>query len=252
MAHATANRHTPTQVSFTGRLGIAAGVTGYWGNLALKNSSGYHDPANGVYCVSVIKRPASDSDIDNSAGNDGDKTLTYEFNVKAVYDADSSHAPTIANLGEPGYAGDDHTISTDPEDGPEIGPITDVSTAGVEVMVLNNAGVMVERDLHRSATKQELDPADVIDMPTGIDNIFLCSTGGAVVLTADLPTPTIGMKRTLIGYGTAGNTNYVKLTSSISNLNLEGGVDFNLHENSGLELVGIPGGSWKETNRFIG
>lgn len=248
MSDLVADRNTPRSATAQfGTCGIAAGVHARIGGLAITNRSGYLEPASPAFCRGVIIDPTSDQNYDNSGGNDGDQTARFEFGMKYKFDKDASNPPTAAHIGYPGYASDDNHISYESEDGPEVGPIVQVDDDGVWVMPQDNVGN--EKGIFNiMGSEQEIGAADTLTLYPGKAVYQVKSDGGEVEPADFLPTPQAG--RMLIVISTS-DANYLKLTSTDTNLKLIGDMEAPLKADDGIIFIGIGTSYWREMTRFI-
>lgn len=251
MANLAARRDTLKRVERRYRLaGIAALKTAYPGVLCLVNAAGYYNADDPVFCKGLVIEPPVDGDYDNSAGAAGDKDVRYETGVSAYLNLDATHPPTIAYLGKKGFASDNHTISIDPEDGPEVGTIDEVDASGVWITCEDSIGFAALKGQNLKAATQTLAIGDALVLTDGIDVYPIQSDGGAVTGTAALPTTDISAGRMVIVIG-VHDTDYLIFTTTVSNIDLAGDNALECKLNDGGCFV-YTGTVWREVYRFVG
>jgi hypothetical protein len=108
--------------------GVAAATKIYQGSLVVKNASGYAAPATAATGLTALGR--AEETVDNTAGSNG--ALKIEI-AGGIYLWDNGESITIASIGAPAYANDDHTIYTTSTGRSQVGVIYDVVPEGVWV-----------------------------------------------------------------------------------------------------------------------
>lgn len=110
---ATANIDTPERAGDVFNFGIAAATKMYVGTLGAINAAGNAVPAADTAGLKVVGRaelPSGQDDLDNSAGDAGDKTVNLKRGVFRLANS-ATNAVTAAELGRMVYAEDDETVN---------------------------------------------------------------------------------------------------------------------------------------------
>lgn len=113
---------------------VSAGVKIFEGALIAATAAGFAQPGTSAANLTVLGR--AESDVDNSAGADGDKLVTARLDLAFRYDNDSVAPVTRAHLMADCYIKDDHTVSSDNTDRSRAGKVVDIDDDGVWIVIL--------------------------------------------------------------------------------------------------------------------
>lgn len=237
-----------------GQADILAATKGYIGVLSLLDEDGYLGaPADGVYCAGVNAEPPSIDGYDNSEGATGDRVVRFYRRKAVPLEPSASDAPGIDDIGRPVFAEDNQTVGLEPfhltRKRPFVGRVKEVLSSQI-VVELDPAVAPAKSEMGDSAVApvQTLAAATALVINDFQSLYPLVSDSGAVTLTADLPGGNDGQEMTLMG---TDDTDYVNLTSGISNLELIGDVACAIKANDGIDVV-YNGTVWREKGRFVG
>lgn len=106
----TADRNTPYKDGELLVLGMAASQKIYAGGMAAKNASGYVQPAADAAGLIVMGR--AEEQVDNSAGANGETTVTVRRKKAFVFKNSATNAVTVAHIGQSVYVEDDETVAS--------------------------------------------------------------------------------------------------------------------------------------------
>ena len=88
---------------------VAAGAVIYSGSLVAANASGYAQPGSSSNTLTYLGR--ANERVENSGGNDGDKTVLVSSNTGFLWANSATDPVTEASLGKLCYIEDDETVS---------------------------------------------------------------------------------------------------------------------------------------------
>lgn len=127
------DRNTPRHSGEQLAGAVAASTLIYAGALVMRNAAGY--VIEGQTATGLVGVGRAEERIDNSAGSNGDLTLTYRPGTFRFANSASSDEITIAEIGEVVYAVDDQTVAKtdDSEARSPAGIVIDVDAQGVWV-----------------------------------------------------------------------------------------------------------------------
>jgi len=134
MTAATQDRNTDTRSGDKLPLAVKAATKIFAGTMVQKNASGYAVPASATAANVTIG--IAEVQVDNSAGADGDLTISPRRKVVGVFaNSTSTDTITIADIGNSCYVVDDSTVAKTNNSGarPVAGKIVGVDAAGVHV-----------------------------------------------------------------------------------------------------------------------
>jgi hypothetical protein len=218
MAELTADLNNTPRAGALGVAPIKAGVRLYKGGIPMVDASGFMVKTGGVKVVGLRLTDPPASQILGYNNTDGANGALYgRFDRVGVRECAKSATgtPTIANLGDPGYAEDDQTISTDPAAGPYFGPIVGVTDTAVEVqfdMASAPSSLSIAASSYAALQTLLADEAVVFNAQKRFYPVV--GQGGAVVLSEDFPVGAFaGQEIVLIG---TSATNTVTVPNDIN------------------------------------
>lgn len=222
----TADRDTPEREAKLFYYKIAAGKKCFAGGIAVRNSTGYAQP--GTTATGLVSLGRLEDYVDNTAGGDGDLSVTVREGTFRWKNSAVADLITIADLGEACYIVDDETVAKTSGGNTRsiAGIIRDVDDDGVFVEMGNNkslaAGLVAANNL-----------SDVANAGTARSNIgankvplSLCATSlvGATVYGIVSPVAGTISKIHTVLKGAALTTGNAILTGKIGGVAITDGV----------------------------
>jgi len=126
----TAAIDTPQRAAKSVAFPVAGGATLYAGSLIALNSSGYAISAGDLASITVIGR--AENTADNSAGSDGDITVTVKKGVFRFLNS-TDHPVSLANRGQICFVESNQAVATTGSNLAVAGRVVDVDSDGVWV-----------------------------------------------------------------------------------------------------------------------
>lgn len=155
MAALTQDRNTTMREGQEISLGVAAAKKIYAGSLVARDSGGNATP--GAVATTLLGMGRAEEQVDNSAGNAGDKTVIVRKGVFLFGNSSAGDQITAADIGKECYIVDDQTVAkTDGTSTRSIaGRIVDVESAGVwvEFAVIPRPATVGSADLNETLIK---------------------------------------------------------------------------------------------------
>jgi len=134
MTATTTERNTPYKDPFILAVALAAGVSVLAGTIAVANADGFGEMATLADDLTYLGR--FEESVDNSAGDDGEKTALVRRKKAFCWANHGADAVTQASLGKPCYIVDNQTVAKTSGTGTR-------SVAGI-VLAIDSEGVWVE------------------------------------------------------------------------------------------------------------
>lgn len=253
MANPSADIVTNSRERSTLSIPIAAGVTFYRGEMVPVNAAGYATKTSPVKVMGYVVPENNSTDLDNSGGGAGDKTLQSRVNRAAYFEVSAVNPPTIADIGNMVYCEDTQTISRSPDNGYGL-PVgilegIDGTKAIVNLQVSGAA-------LTASPSNSGSTVASTQDLIAGTGPVFnvnqtvypVAGDGGPQTLPAsDMPAPAYDGQ--IVYLRGTHDTNIVTFQAG-AKLMTEGAIDLVLPDNSIAMLMGV-GAGWQVVSHAI-
>jgi len=90
---------------------------------------------NGAEAASKVVAGVAEAQVDNSAGEDGDLTITLRRKKMFLFANSSTNALDQTHVGGPCYIEDEETVSSNSTDTTEAGTVIEVTSEGVWVHI---------------------------------------------------------------------------------------------------------------------
>lgn len=105
----SADRNTPVKDGELIPVPVAASAVIYAGAIIVANATGYGAPGSTATTLTYLGR--AEESVDNSAGADGDKTVTVRRGKAFLFGNSGTDPVTQASLGKTCYIEDDETVA---------------------------------------------------------------------------------------------------------------------------------------------
>jgi hypothetical protein len=105
----SADRNTPLKDGEEIGVPVAAGAKIYGGGIVVANATGYAAPGSTATTLTYLGR--AEEQVDNTNGNDGDKTVRVRRLKAFKFENSDADPVTQASLGKPCYIEDDETVA---------------------------------------------------------------------------------------------------------------------------------------------
>lgn len=138
----TRNRNTPQRRGQGYGYPVAAATHIFAGGIVVQSAAGFAEPAS--VADDIVALGVAQAEVDNSAGANGDLTVTVERGVFQFANSASTDEITQADIGAVCYLVDDETVAktSDTNARSAAGIVDHVDAAGVWVLIDPTSGIL--------------------------------------------------------------------------------------------------------------